>query len=223
MLSFKWPWAHEWARWREPDKESGRVSSNAGHGMGISKNPAFVWGNGAAPAPQLGWFQELSSTRVLFLSAVCWRLGRLWRVRIMCSGVTGLLFQRERGWMCGTVLAVGISFMSAARSLWVLVCGIQRGVETEAWPFNKIPNLFIFFLARTLCCHASCYGSFCKTEILRYIFLHFNLHDRQLALEASCTVRQCFCWWLSEVLMRLSVHVPHKYLHKALFVFLKKS
>lgn len=62
----------------------------------------------------------------------------------MCSGVTGLLFQPERGWMCGTVLSVGISFMSAARSVLVLICGIQRGVETEAWPFNKIPNLFFF-------------------------------------------------------------------------------
>lgn len=89
-------------------------------------------------------FQELSSTRLVFWSAVCWLLGRLWRVRTMCSGVTGLLLQPERGWMCGTVLSVGISFMSTARSLWILVCGIQRGVETGAWPFNKIPNLFIF-------------------------------------------------------------------------------
>lgn len=35
----------------------------------------------------------------------------------MCSDVTGLLLQPERGWMCGTVLSVGISFMSTARSL----------------------------------------------------------------------------------------------------------
>lgn len=109
----------------------------------------------------------------------------------MCSGVTGLLFQPERGWMCGTVLSVGISFMSAARSVLVLVCGIQRGVETEAWPFNKIPNLFFFSwqglsaimpVAMALSVNQKSYG------INRFLYI---LTFMQLALEDSCTVMQC--------------------------------
>ena len=158
LWRFKWPWADEWARWLEPDKESGRVSSNAGHEMGISKNPAIVWGARAARARQFGCFQELSATRVVFWSAVCWLVGQLWRVRTMYRGVTGLLFEQERCWICGTILSEGISFMSAAYFLWVLVCGFQRGVEAEAWPFNKTLNLCFFFLARALCHRVSCYG-----------------------------------------------------------------
>lgn len=79
-----------------------------------------------------------------FLSAVCWLLGQLWRVRTIYSEVTGLLFKQEHCWMCGTILSVGISFMSIAYFLWILVCGFQRGGEAEAWPFNKMSNFFFF-------------------------------------------------------------------------------
>lgn len=56
--------------------------------------------------------------------------------------------------------------------------------------------------------------------INRFLYI---LTFMQLALEDSCTVMQCLYWLLSEVLIRLFVRAPHKYSHKAIFLFLKES
>lgn len=176
--------------------------------MGISENPAIVWG---AKQPQhlssvgfrnsllLGWCFE-----VLFAD---WR--QLWRVRTMCSDVTGLLFKQEHCWMCGTVLSVGISFMSAACFLWNLACGFQRGVE--AWPFNKVSDLFLLSWQGLSAIVSVAMASSVKQKSYGInSFVRFYPQDKQLALKGSYRALQCFFWLLSEVFLWLFVCASHK-------------
>lgn len=99
--------------------------------------------------PQLGCFQELSSTRVLFLSAVCWLLGRLWRVRTMCQRCDRT-FVPARAWL-GVWDCSLCRYFIHERSTLCLNPGLWNSERSRDRSLAIQQNTYFFFPWQGLC------------------------------------------------------------------------